>query len=116
MAFILVPMMEQQLSCSIEGSRPLRLVLTGMCVNCQPQKEILHFSTHVRVKDTRSLTLHNRTNQRWAQLKPVIEGEHWTGAEAITVEPQQSKAYELVYRPLVMTAEGKKHTVSLKKL
>ncbi|XP_022080460.1 hydrocephalus-inducing protein homolog isoform X2 [Acanthaster planci] len=98
-----------KLRCHIEGGRPLRLVLTGMCVGSQPQKEVLHFNTHVRVKDTRSLTLHNRTNQRW-ELRPVIEGEHWTGGDSIVLEPQQSKPYEMTYRPLIMTAEGKKHT------
>ncbi|XP_033625714.1 hydrocephalus-inducing protein homolog [Asterias rubens] len=98
-----------KLRCHIEGGRPLRLVLTGMCVGSQPQKEVLHFNTHVRVKDTRSLTLHNRTNLRW-ELRPVIEGEHWAGADTIVLEPQQSKPYEMTYRPLIMTAESKKHT------
>ena len=93
----------------------MRLVLTGMCVGCQPQKEVLHFNTHVRVKDQRHLTLHNRTNQRW-ELKPVIEGEHWTGSDVITVEPLQSKQYEITYRPLIMTAESKKHMVSCKEM
>lgn len=100
----------QKLQCSIEGSRPLRLVLTGMCVGCQPQKEIIHFNTHVRVKDARNMTLHNRTNMRW-DLRPVIEGEHWSCADAVIVEPQQSKPFEIVYRPLIMTSEGKKHQV-----
>ena len=84
-----------------------------MCVGCQPQKEVLHFNTHVRVKDQRHLTLHNPTNQRW-ELKPVIEGEHWTGADVVTVELLQSKQYEITYRPLIMTAESKKHMVSWK--
>lgn len=44
-------------------------------------------------------------------LRPVIDGEYWTGPDTITVEPQQSKNYELTYRPLTMTQEGKKHMV-----
>ena len=52
-----------------------------------------------------------RTNQLW-KLRPVIDGEFWSGAETVTVEPQQNKAYELTYHPLVMTVDGKKHTVS----
>ncbi|XP_077982980.1 hydrocephalus-inducing protein homolog isoform X2 [Glandiceps talaboti] len=97
------------LRCAIEGGKPLKLVLTGMCVACQLQKEVLHFNAHVRMKDTKNLSLVNRTNQLWC-LRPVIDGEYWTGADAITIEPQQSKAYEIIYRPLTMTKEGKKHT------
>jgi len=44
-------------------------------------------------------------------LRPVIDGEYWSGPDTITVEPQQSKNYELTYRPLTMTQEGKKHMV-----
>ncbi|XP_071959113.1 hydrocephalus-inducing protein homolog isoform X2 [Antedon mediterranea] len=98
-----------KLRCNIEGGKPLKLVLTGMCIGCTPMKEVLHFNTHVRVKDTRSLNLHNRTNRRW-QLKPIIEGEHWSGAESIAIEAQSSKPFEVTYRPLIMTHEGKRHT------
>ena len=71
---------------------------------------MLHFATHVRTRDTRNLVIHNRTNQLW-MLRPVIDGEYWSGPDTITVEPQQSKNYELTYRPLTMTQEGKKHLV-----
>lgn len=43
----------------------------------------------------------------------MIDGAHWSGPDVITVEPQQSKNYELVYKPLVMTHEGRKHQVCL---
>lgn len=46
-------------------------------------------------------------------LRPVIDGEYWSGPDTITVEPQQSKNYELTYRPLTMTQEGKKHMVRI---
>lgn len=46
-------------------------------------------------------------------LRPVIDGEYWSGPDTITVEPQQSKNYELTYRPLTMTQEGKKHMVGI---
>ena len=52
----------------------------------------------------------NKTNMLW-NLRPVIDGEYWTGPETFTVEPQQIKGYELKYKPLTMTSEGKKHTV-----
>ena len=101
----------QRLKCNLEGGRPLRLTLTGTCTIVQPAKEILHFTTHVRAKDTRNLMIANRTNMHW-ELRPVIEGEYWTGPDTLVVEPQATKPYELTYRPLVMTAENKKHTVS----
>ena len=71
---------------------------------------MLHFTTHERTRDTRNLVIHNRTNQLW-MLRPVIDGEFWSGPDTITVEPQQSKNYELTYRPHTMTQEGKKHLV-----
>ena len=73
--------------------------------------QVLHFSTHVRTRETRNLVLHNRTNQLW-MLRPIIDGEYWSGPDTITVEPQQTKNYELTYRPLTMSQEGKKHTVN----
>ena len=52
----------------------------------------------------------NKTNGLW-QLRPVLDGQHWSGPETFTVEPQQIRAYELTYLPLTMTQDGKKHTV-----
>ena len=65
----------------------------------------------MRNRDTKSVTLHNKTNQQWT-LRPVIDGEYWTGSETFIVEPLQSKNYEIVYRPLTMTQDLKKHNVS----
>jgi hydrocephalus-inducing protein len=73
--------------------------------------QVIHFSTHVRTRETRSIVLNNRSNLLW-QLRPKIDGAYWSGADMITVDPQQSKNYDLTYRPLVMTHEGKRHTVS----
>lgn len=101
----------QNLKCGIEGGKPLRLTLTGMCIAVPPVKEVVHFSTHVRHKETRNLMVANRTNQHW-YLRPIIDGEFWSGPEAFSVEPQQTKGYELMYKPLTMTTEGRKHTVS----
>ena len=72
--------------------------------------QVIHFSTHVRSRDTRSIVLNNRSNLQWV-LRPVIDSPYWSGADVISVEPQQSKNYELFYRPLVMTVEGKRHMV-----
>ncbi len=45
-------------------------------------------------------------------LRPAIDGEYWTGPETFAIEPNMTKGYELTYKPLTMTTEGKKHTVS----
>ncbi|XP_035679087.1 LOW QUALITY PROTEIN: hydrocephalus-inducing protein homolog [Branchiostoma floridae] len=99
----------EDLECVTEGRKKILLTLTGMCVSTPALKEVLNFSTHVRQKDTKTVTISNRTNQTW-ELHPVIDGEFWAGLETFLVDPQQNKAYELVYKPLCMTAEGKKHT------
>jgi len=98
--------------CSLEGCRSLKMVLTGSCVPQLPMKEIIHFTTHVRNRDTKSVTLHNKSNQLW-NLHPIIDGEYWSAADVFTVEPLQSKNYELIYRPLTMTQDLKKHTGSV---
>ena len=81
-----------------------------MCIAMPPSREVINFSTHVRNKETKNLMVPNRTNMLW-NLRPRIDGEFWTGAESITVEPQTTKAYEITYHPLIMTTEGRKHTV-----
>ena len=88
----------------------LSLTIVNVVLTCTLSYQMLHFATHVRTRDTRNLVIHNRTNQLW-MLRPVIDGEYWSGPDTITVEPQQSKNYELTYRPLTMTQEGKKHLV-----
>lgn len=77
--------------------------------------KVLTFSCHVRSRDVRSVIVSNRSNQRWSLL-PVIEGEFWTGSDMFVIEAQQNKAYEMVYRPLTMTNDGKKHQVWLEVL
>ena len=73
--------------------------------------QVIQFITHVRNRDVKNVALHNKTNQVWT-LRPVIDGEYWSGADTFIIEPQQSKNYELVYRPLMMTQDNKKHNVS----
>jgi hydrocephalus-inducing protein len=81
-----------------------------MCVAVPPSKEVVSFSTHVRNKDTKNIQIMNRTNQHW-HLRPIIDGECWTGSDTFDVDPQTTKPYELTYHPLTMTSEGKKHSV-----
>ena len=95
----------------MEGAPSLRLTLTGMCVAVPPSKDVLNFSAAVRARDVRMLSVPNKTNLSW-HVRPVIDGEQWTGPEMFDVEAQTTKGYELTYRPLTMTSEGK-HTVGL---
>lgn len=67
----------------------------------------------VRSQCTQSVTLSNNTNQRW-HLKPLIEGDYWSALLSVIIEPyQQNKAYEITYKPMAMTTDGKKHLVNL---
>ncbi|XP_052816168.1 hydrocephalus-inducing protein homolog isoform X2 [Mya arenaria] len=103
-----------KLRCSLEGGphKPVTLTLTGTCIGNPQTREGQHFSTNVRVKDTKNLTIPNRSNQTW-HLKPIIEGDQWSGPVSFIVEPQQTRQYEITYLPLTMTTEGKKHQGSI---
>lgn len=101
--------------CYVEGlASPLLLTLSGSCIGVTPQKETHHFETAVRQKDSKTLSLANRTNATW-ELRPVIEGEYFSGSESLIVEPQSTGQYEIVYSPMTMTSsqDGKKHTGSV---
>ncbi|KAK6174452.1 hypothetical protein SNE40_017727 [Patella caerulea] len=104
----------EKIQCFLDSTqhKPVTLTLTGMCTGIPPVKESQHFSTHVRQKEVKQITIPNRTNQQW-HLKPIIDGEFWSGPVTVVVEPQQTKAYELTYIPLTMTPEGKKHLGSI---
>ena len=86
---------------------------TGTNVSVQlfpPQA--LHFTATVRSKERRQLTIHNKSNTRWL-LTPIIDGEHWTGPDSISIEPNSAGHYELTYHPLTMTTESTKHHGSI---
>ncbi|XP_073515931.1 hydrocephalus-inducing protein homolog isoform X2 [Phyllobates terribilis] len=103
----------KNLLCCIEGGRTLALTLSGSCVGLPSTKEVVNFQCQVRSKQTQVIALSNKTNQTW-NLRPVIDGEHWSGADFITVEAhQQNKPYVVTYQPLLMSAEGRKHQGSL---
>ena len=104
--------MFQHLLCFLEGGphEPVTLTLTGTCTSLPPVRDGQHFSTAVRQQETKNLSIANRSNQNW-HLKPIIDGEQWVGPVTFDVEPQQTKSYELTYKPLTMTTEGKKHQV-----
>ncbi|XP_078400045.1 hydrocephalus-inducing protein-like [Cetorhinus maximus] len=99
----------ENVQCFVEGVKPLQLHLTGSCVAATAMKEVVNFSCQVRTTQVHGIVLINRTNQIW-NLQPLIEGEHWTGPKNITVHPhQQNQSYEITYKPLSMTMDGKKH-------
>ena len=102
----------QKVKCVIEGMQPLTVTLTGTCISVPSTKDAYNFSAVVRQKESKNLQLVNHTNQAW-NLRPIIDGEFWSGPETIQVPPQTTKIYELTYHPLVMTTEGKKHTVCI---
>uniref|UniRef100_G3VZI4 HYDIN axonemal central pair apparatus protein n=1 Tax=Sarcophilus harrisii TaxID=9305 RepID=G3VZI4_SARHA len=103
----------KNLPCTIQGSKPLLLTLSGVCVGVSGIKETVNFSCQVRSKQTQSIMLSNRTNQTW-NLQPIFEGEHWEGPEFLVLEAhQQNRPYEITYRPLTMNLDNRKHTGSV---
>ncbi|KAK6983379.1 hydrocephalus-inducing protein, partial [Biomphalaria glabrata] len=103
-----------KVKCFLDGGphKAVTLTLTGSCTGIPPVKEVQSFQCVVRQTDTRQIMIPNKSNQVW-NLKPVIDGEYWTGPVSFIVDPQQTKSYELTYRPLTMTSENKKHTGSI---
>ena len=74
---------------------------------------MLHFTTNVRSKETRHLTIHNKSNSQWL-LRPLIDGEYWSGPETLSIGPNQARHYELTYQPLTMTPDSmQKHHGSI---
>ncbi|XP_057693166.1 hydrocephalus-inducing protein homolog isoform X2 [Corythoichthys intestinalis] len=102
----------ENLTCCIEGSSPITLTVTGSCIAAASNKEIISFSCPVRGSHTQTLSVFNPTNQR-CSIRPVINGKHWRAAPSVVLEPLQSNTYEVTYRPLTMTVDGKKHLGSV---
>ncbi|KAI5098228.1 hydrocephalus-inducing protein-like, partial [Silurus meridionalis] len=101
------------LLCSIEEGKPITLTLVGSCIVLPVSHQVLNFMCQVRSQCTQSVKLSNNSNQRW-HLKPVIEGEYWSALLSLVIEPyQQNKVYEITYKPMTMTTEGKKHQGSV---
>ncbi|KAJ3287536.1 hypothetical protein HK104_008544 [Borealophlyctis nickersoniae] len=95
----------ENLVCTVEGSPPLYLTLTGMCVAQPVQNEVIKFSCPVRQSDVKGIPLTNKTSAAW-HIRPVIENEYWSGPETVDIEPGQTKSYDLVFTPLEMTGDG----------
>ncbi|XP_049928998.1 hydrocephalus-inducing protein homolog isoform X2 [Epinephelus moara] len=103
----------ENLSCCVEGSSStITLTVTGSCIVASTSKEVVNFVCPVRGSHTQTLPVSNPTNQH-CSIKPVIEGEQWSAAPSVILEPLQNKTYKVTYRPLSMTADGKKHLGSV---
>ncbi|KAL6104703.1 hydin [Pungitius sinensis] len=103
----------ENLSCCVEGSScPLTLTVTGSCIVASTSKEVGTFVCPVRGSHTQTLHVSNPTNQHCCVI-PAIEGEQWSAASSVILEPLQNKTYEITYRPLSVTADGKKHLGSV---
>lgn len=74
--------------------------------------QLLHFTTTVRSKEVRHLTIHNKTNSDWL-LTPIIDGEYWSGPKTLSIGPTQARHYELTYHPLTMTSDMQRHQGSI---
>ena len=94
------------------GVGPSEAASHGNLHRSRAEQELVHFATFVRQTEKRNLQIINRSNSEWV-LKPTIESDvpYWTGPETFLVDPQSMRNYELIYRPLSMTLEGKKHAV-----
>ncbi|XP_010765598.1 hydrocephalus-inducing protein homolog [Notothenia coriiceps] len=103
----------ENLCCWVEGSStPVRFTVAGSCIVASTSKEVLHFVCLVRGSHTHTLPVANPTNQQ-CSVRPVIEGQQWSAAPMLILRPHQSKTYQITYRPLSMTADGKKHQGSV---
>lgn len=76
--------------------------------------QVVNFTTVVRGKETRQISLHNKTATHWL-LYPIIDGECWTGPESISIEAGETRSYNITYHPLTMTQDALKHQVRMSK-
>ncbi|XP_038153742.1 hydrocephalus-inducing protein homolog [Cyprinodon tularosa] len=102
----------ENLSCFIEGSSPVDLTVTGSCIPASINKEGLNFACRVRSCQTQSLSVTNPSSEH-CTIRPVITGEQWSAALLLTFEPNQSKTFDITYRPLTVTTDGQKHLGSV---
>jgi len=88
----------------IEGSDPLSITLTGICVSQEPQEGSISFECPVRSRALQTIPpIKNPTDVPW-MLYPVIENDYWVGPKVLEVPPGGEVGYEIAFRPLSMTA------------
>jgi P pilus assembly chaperone PapD len=102
----------ERLPIAVDGSAPVRLTLTGMCVSAEAHMEEVTFSTRVREPLKKSITIKNPSQSLW-HIQPIVQDDSWTGAKTLELAAGQSAAYDITYCPMVMTAEGETHAGSV---
>ncbi|KAJ1501628.1 hypothetical protein HMI55_003297 [Coelomomyces lativittatus] len=95
----------ENIPCHVESMQePLFLSLTGICIPLPIAIDTLKFNTSVRIPETKSITLVNKTNFKW-NLAPVIDHSSFTGNETVIVDPSSSLNYDVTFLPLELNAE-----------
>lgn len=95
-----------RLQCAIEGTASVALTLVGSCVDQTPSSiQDIHFISKVREASTKSIVIENKTTTPW-NLLPVVQGEHWSCQENISVPANGSASLDVVYLPLRITRQG----------
>ncbi|KAJ3270503.1 hypothetical protein HDV01_007759 [Terramyces sp. JEL0728] len=104
----------ENIPCKIEGSTPLYLTLSGMCIQQPAQTDCLKFLTPVRTPEVKSIALTNKSSTGW-HIRPIIENSYWSGPEIVDVEPGQSKSYDITFNPqeTLGAGEGGRHEGSI---
>ena len=92
----------------IDGGSPQFLTLSGSCTAQEAEASVLQFDASVRNVETKAISMANTSNNKW-HLKPVIQSDHWSGAEFLTIEPGKKADYQIAYKPISMTGEGELH-------
>jgi len=89
------------IKCEVEGGAPLSLDLVGTASPQKAASDQLSFSQAVRTSDTKTIKLENKSAHPY-EISPIMEHEYFAGASSVTVEPGQTKLYEVTYTPLSM--------------
>ena len=90
----------------VDGQPPLHLTLTGQCVQATAEEKVLSFKTKVREPSTQSVPIKNTSQNMWRIMPVMSDADKWSGAETLEVAAGQTANYDVVYCPMVMTAEG----------
>lgn len=102
----------ENLVCKLEGTLPVTLTLTGMCIPQPAQVETIKFATAVRQSEVKTIPLANKTTLFW-RIRPIIDNAFWSGPDLVDVEPGQTKSVDVSFLPLEMTGDGPRHEGSI---
>eukprot|EP00879_Flechtneria_rotunda_P018040 GHRR01018909.1.p1 GENE.GHRR01018909.1~~GHRR01018909.1.p1 ORF type:complete len:542 (+),score=201.99 GHRR01018909.1:696-2321(+) len=92
-------------SATAPGLHDLLLTVTGACAASEAVGEPLVFRCNVRTSTSKSIQLQNPSSTNW-QLRPVITNDFWSGPEFVQIPAGGIADYQLVYKPMTMTAAG----------